>query len=86
MALYDDDNLLLQTMREFLDARPEWQRPVAEDDGFGLPPQTFYHFVIWAEWRGLLTLEEAEGWLQDMGERIAILDEVHRRIDMVDPC
>jgi hypothetical protein len=88
MPLYDEPDLMLQTIREFLKHRPEWQSRVlvSEEGTPRLVPPTFFHFVVWAEYHELLTHEEAESWLEDLGERIAILDEVHRRIDAVDPC
>jgi hypothetical protein len=88
MPLYDDHGLLLQTIREFLQDRPEWQSHelVSEEGTPRLLPPTFFHFVVWAEYHELLTQEEAECWLEGLGDRIAFLEEVHRRIDAVDPC
>jgi hypothetical protein len=86
MALYDDPDRLLQTMRDFLHERPEWQghTPLDEDGKACLSPPIFYHFVAWAEYCGFITDEEAVGWLYEMGERFAFLEEAHRRIDAVD--
>jgi hypothetical protein len=87
MSLYDEPELLLQTIHDFLSDRPEWQShvPVTEEGHPCLSPPVFYGFVVWAEYQGLITGGEAEGWLQATGERLAFLEEAHRRIDAVDP-
>jgi hypothetical protein len=87
MPLYDEPDLMLQTIREFLIDRPEWQSRVlvSEEGTPRLLPPTFFHFVACAEHHGLITDDEAECWLEDLGERITLLEEVHRRIDAVDP-
>jgi len=85
MALYDDRARMVQTMRTFLAERPEWQESCSDADGNPqLHPLAFFHFLAWAQYRGLLSEAEAMAWGEDMHERLAWLAVAHQRIDAMD--
>ena len=84
-AFYEDRELLVHLIRRFLAERPEWQESCLDDGGnLGVTPVAFFHLLVWAQYRALLTPAEAEVWGDEMQERLGWLAAAHQRIDVVD--